>query len=95
MKFFLFFSLIMTTSFLITLVMYLVRKYYVKSEKKFSENIHPALFSFYTSLYAFFLGFAIVTLWSAYLHAEANVNREANALIVAYRISYNGCSRKR
>jgi len=49
------------------------------------EHIHPAVFSFFTTLYAFFIGFAMVTLWSAFLTAKANVTREADALMIVYR----------
>ena len=51
------------------------------------EHLHPSVFSFFTTIYAFFLGFAIVTLWSAFLTAQANVTREADSLLVAFRIS--------
>ncbi|HEY9073495.1 MAG TPA: hypothetical protein VIN67_05115, partial [Desulfobaccales bacterium] len=34
-----------------------------------------------------FLGFAIVTLWSAYLSAQTNVALEADSLLVAFRTS--------
>ena len=49
------------------------------------EHIHPSLFDFFTTLYAFFIGFAIVTLWSAFLTTKTNVNREAESLMVVYR----------
>ena len=49
------------------------------------EHIHPALFNFFTTLYAFFIGFAIVTLWSAFLTAKKDVIREADAMLITYR----------
>ena len=49
------------------------------------EHIHPSLFNFFTTLYAFFIGFAMVTLWSAFLTAKTNVTREADSLMVVYR----------
>jgi len=49
------------------------------------EHIHPSLFNFFTTLYAFFIGFAMVTLWSAFLTAKTNVTREAESLMVVYR----------
>jgi hypothetical protein len=49
------------------------------------EHIHPSLFNFFTTLYAFFIGFAIVTLWSAFLTAKTNVTREADSLMTVYR----------
>jgi hypothetical protein len=55
--------------------------------EKGEEHIHPSIFSFFASLYAFFLGFAIITLWSAFLHAKVDVTREADSLLIAYRMS--------
>jgi len=49
------------------------------------EHIQPSIFSFFTTLYAFFIGFAIVTLWSAFLTAKTNVTREAESLMIVYR----------
>jgi hypothetical protein len=87
-KFFIYFFLILVISLLITGSMFFLRKYFVKTDKQV-EHINASIFSFYTSLYAFFLGFAIVTLWSAYLNAESNVNREADSLLIAFRVSKN------
>jgi hypothetical protein len=53
------------------------------------DHINPALFSFFTTLYAFFIGFAMVTLWSAFLTAKADVNREAGSLGIVYRTASN------
>ena len=49
------------------------------------DHIQPSLFNFFTTLYAFFIGFAIVTLWSAFLTAKTNVTREADSLLIIYR----------
>jgi hypothetical protein len=84
--FFSVFSIILVASVLITLGLVLLRKHYVTPER-LQEHLHPSVFTFFTALYAFFLGFAIVTLWTAYLTAESNVIREADALLVAFRIS--------
>jgi hypothetical protein len=46
--------------------------------------IHPSIFEFFTTLYAVFLGFALFTLWSAYINTERNIAKEANALFSAY-----------
>lgn len=51
------------------------------------DQFHPSIFEFFTTLYAFFLGFALVTLWSAFLNAERNVAKEADTLLSAYRSS--------
>jgi len=51
------------------------------------EHIHSPVFEFFTTLYAFFIGFAIVTLWSAFLNAKTNVTREADSMMIVYRIA--------
>ena len=84
--FFLIFSIILALSLLITGMLYLLRRRFAKTDLAV-EHLHPSVFSFFTTIYAFFLGFAIVTLWSAFLTAQANVTREADSLLVAYRIS--------
>lgn len=80
------FSLIAIMSVLISGSLFFLRPRFAPKEK-FSEHIHPSIFSFFTTLYAFFLGFAIVTLWSAFLTAEANVTREADSLMIVHRLS--------
>jgi hypothetical protein len=63
--------------------------YFLDRRKKATEtaraSIHPSIFEFFTTLYAVFLGFALFTLWSAYLNAERNVSKEAGILLSAYR----------
>jgi hypothetical protein len=49
------------------------------------EHIHSAVFGFFSTLYAFVIGFAIVTLWSAFLTAKTNVTREAESIMIVYR----------
>jgi hypothetical protein len=49
------------------------------------EHIQSPVFNFFTTLYAFVIGFAIVTLWSAFLTAKTNVTREAESMIIVYR----------
>jgi hypothetical protein len=49
------------------------------------DHIHPSVFGFFTTLYAFVIGFAIVTLWSAFLTAKTNVTREAESVMIVYR----------
>lgn len=87
-QFFSFFGFILGLSLLLTTLLFLLRKHFVKSDK-IQEHIHPSIFAFFTSLYAFFLGFAIVTLWSAFLRAESNVAVEADSALIAFRLSKN------
>jgi uncharacterized membrane protein YfcA len=84
--FFVIFFLILAFSLLLTGLLYLLRRRFTKTDRD-RERLHPAVFSFFTTIYAFFLGFAIVTLWSAYLSAQTNTAREADSLLVAFRDS--------
>ena len=80
------FSVILLTSAIITgLLVFLRRRFVIQKETL--KHFQPSIFSFFASLYAFFLGFAFVTLWSAYLNTEANVAKEADNLLVAFRTS--------
>jgi hypothetical protein len=80
------FFLITVISVVISGGMLLVRRMFGHRLKD-RDYINSSVFSFFTTLYAFFIGFAIVTLWTAFLTTKANVNREADALGNAYRIS--------
>ena len=65
--------------------------YFLDRHTTFSEtaraSVHPSIFEFFTTLYAVFLGFALFTLWSAYINTERNIAREADTLFNAYRSS--------
>jgi len=80
------FSLLLAISLLLTGLLYLLRRRFAKTELS-PEYLHPSVFNFFTTIYAFFLGFAIVTLWSAYLSAQTNVAREADSILVTFRTS--------
>lgn len=80
------FGIIFLISIGLTGLLFLLRKVFGKNERSL-EHINPSIFTFFTALYAFFLGFAIVTLWSAFLTAKTNVTREADSLMIAFRLS--------
>lgn len=80
------FGIIFLISLGLTGLLFLLRNFLGKTEKS-QEHINPSIFTFFTSLYAFFLGFAIVTLWSAFLTAKTNVAREADSLMISFRLS--------
>jgi hypothetical protein len=84
--FFMIFSLLLAISLLLTGLLYLLRRRFTKTDRD-RERLHPSVFNFFTTIYAFFLGFAIITLWSAYLSAQTNVAREADSILVAFRSS--------
>jgi hypothetical protein len=85
--FFVIFSSLLALSLALTGLLYLLRRR-SKAAGLAIEHLHPSVFSFFTTIYAFFLGFAIVTLWSAFLTAQTNVTREADSLLVAFRLSH-------
>ena len=78
------FSLITLISVLISGALLLIRR---KGGGRWrnQEHIHSSVFDFFTTLYAFVIGFAIVTLWSAFLTAKTNVTREAESVMIVYR----------
>lgn len=81
---FILFSLITVISIVISGILLLIRR---KSEGSWrrQEHIQSSVFEFFTTVYAFFIGFAIVTLWSAFLTAKTNVAQEAESLMIVYR----------
>ena len=86
-SFILLFSIIFLFSVAISWGLLLIRWRFGQKVKE-RQHIHSSVFGFFTTLYAFFIGFAIVTLWSAFLTAKANVSREAESLLIAYYSSY-------
>lgn len=78
------FSLITLVSVLTSGALLLMRRK-GKGRWRDQEHIHSAVFSFFTTLYAFFIGFAMVTLWTAFLAAKNNVTREADSMMIVYR----------
>ena len=78
------FSLITVVSVLISGALLLVRRQ-GGGRWRDQEHIQSPVFNFFTTLYAFFIGFAIVTLWSAFLSAKTNVTREADSMMIVYR----------
>jgi hypothetical protein len=82
--FFILFSIITVISVAISAALLLIRR---KGGGRWrsQEHIHPSLFDFFTTLYAFFIGFAMVTLWSAFLTAKTNVAREAESMMIISR----------
>ena len=82
------FFLIFVISALVAGGLMLIRRR-VGHRLKDQEYLHTSIFNFFTTLYAFFIGFAIVTLWSTFLTAKSNVNQEADSIITAYYTSRN------
>lgn len=82
------FSLITLISIVISAALVLLRRR-GSGRWRTQDHINPSIFSFFYTLYAFFIGFAIVTLWSAFLTAKTNVIREADAVMIVYRTAKN------
>jgi hypothetical protein len=82
--FFILFSIITVISVVISGALLLIRQRSTGNWRS-QEHIQSSVFNFFTTLYAFFIGFAMVTLWSAFLTAKTNVTREAESLMVVYR----------
>lgn len=78
------FSLITLVSVLISGALLLLRRKGGGRWRR-QDHIHSPVFGFFSTLYAFIIGFAIVTLWSAFLTAKTNVTREAESLITVHR----------
>jgi len=74
--------LIFFISVLVSGGLLLIRRWFGQHLQK--DPLHTSIFSFFTTLYAFFIGFSIVTLWSTFLTTQVNVNREADGLMVAH-----------
>ena len=88
LDFLIIFFLIFVISALVAGGLMLIRRR-VGHRLKDQEYLHTSIFNFFTTLYAFFIGFAIVTLWSTFLTAKSNVNQEADSIITAYYTSRN------
>ena len=70
----------------ISLIMILVRRW-TRFPERFRDHIQSPPFGLFATLYAFFLGFAIVTLWNNFVTVKYNVTWEAYALLSSYRLS--------
>jgi hypothetical protein len=80
------FSVILLISLFLAGLLYLLDRY-LKPGESTRAPVHPSIFEFFTTLYAIFLGFALFTLWSAYLTMQRNIAKEADTLFNAYRSS--------
>jgi hypothetical protein len=80
------FSIILLISLLLAGLLYLLDRL-LKPGESTRAPVHPSIFEFFTTLYAIFLGFALFTLWSAYLTTQRNLAKEADTLFNAYRSS--------
>ena len=73
------FSVIFLVSLFIPAVLYLLRRFFFRCGRQV-RHISGTTFSLFASLYAFFLGFCVATLWNDFGVAKTVVTEEANAL---------------
>ncbi|WP_243311701.1 DUF4239 domain-containing protein [Fundidesulfovibrio agrisoli] len=81
------FGLILATSLAMSALLYLLRGRTLARSPRKDHRFAPEIFSLFASMYAFFLGFSIVTLWSNYTATKSCVVQEAGALLTTYRLS--------
>lgn len=67
--------------------LYKLRKHYFRKERFGKEYINSTAFSLFNTMYAFFVGFSIVTLWGTFATAKNSVTMEAGAVQGAVRLS--------
>jgi hypothetical protein len=80
------FAVILLISLLLAGLLFFLDRLLSPTEKT-RALVNPSIFEFFTTLYAIFLGFALFTLWSAYISTERHIAKEADALFNAYRSS--------
>ena len=81
------FSFIFGISLAIPALLYALRHRTLKTPASSRKLISSEIFSLFATVYAFFLGFAIVTLWGTFVSAKNYVNAEAGAVLVSYHLS--------
>lgn len=69
------------------LLLTIVRRRCVCSMSIEQRNLFATNFGFFTTLYTFFLGFAVVSLWQNYNAADTAITDETDLLVVEYRLS--------
>lgn len=53
------------------------------------RNLLATNFGFFATLYTFFLGFAVMTLWQNYSDVDTKLTQETDLLVVEYRLSHS------
>lgn len=71
----------------LTLFMYILRRKRPHGMNMDQRNLIATNYGFFTTLYTFFLGFAVVTLWQSYNGADDNVTAEADMIMAEYQMS--------
>ena len=71
----------------LTIIMRVVRNFRPHRLNLAQQTLISTNFGFFSTLYTFFLGFAVVSLWQSYNNADAFVTNEAQLLLAEYRLS--------
>ncbi len=75
-------------TFLACIGLWIYGKKHPKTLDMDQKNLLATNFSFFATLYTFFLGFAVVTLWGTYNDADNNLTKESQRLQISYQMSY-------
>ena len=81
------FGLILLVSVAVPAGLLALRRFRFSRSKRRGKMINGTIFSLFASLYAFFLGFCVVTLWTTFGNAKNVVTTEATSLLVANYLS--------
>ncbi len=82
------FAGILLASVTIPFFLFLSRNAILAKKKQATPNgVSSAIFSLFASIYAFFIGFCIVTLWNNFNHMKTTAQGEANAILMADYLS--------
>lgn len=73
----------------VSYIIYRLRKRVPHNLDMDEKNLLSTNFGFFTTLYCFFLGFAVVTLWSNYNDTDATSTNEAMGALTMYRLADN------
>jgi hypothetical protein len=79
--------IVFTATLLACALLWIIGKKRPRTLNMDQKNLLATNFGFFTTLYTFFLGFAVVTLWGNYNDADSNVTKEAQRLLIAYHLS--------
>lgn len=74
-------------SALIPFLFFLIHKRFIHPINIQERSLLATNFGFFNALYAFLLGFAVVTLWASFNSAQSSVGSEAQAISSMYRIA--------
>ncbi len=69
-------------------LLFILRKFRPHPLKEAEQQVIIGPLSFFFAIYAFFLSFAVITLWQNYSDVQTSVVKEANSVSVCYMLSH-------